>query len=163
MNAIAAAWLLSVGFDFLLHAGVLASMYARPSPFLLDARQALTRIPLGYLAFFVLTWALAWLMHRLGVRSALAGLWFGAKVGATTWGAFVLGLYSISTIDPALAVGWWAGQTLELGLAGAVLGAASGGASMRRTWILVATACAVCVVLVLTLQAAGLAPPMERR
>ena len=73
ISSVAAAWVLSIGFDLFLHAGVLAHLYAEPSPFLLPAEEAFRRIPLGYLTFLVLSAALFWLLRRLDVRGALAG------------------------------------------------------------------------------------------
>ena len=49
------AWFLSVGVDLFLHGGLLARLYSVPSGFVLPADQAFRRIPLGYLAFLVLT------------------------------------------------------------------------------------------------------------
>lgn len=159
--AVAAAWLLSLGFDVFLHAGLLAHLYAVPSPFLLDAPAAFRRIPLGYLAFLVLTVALYWLLSRLHVRGALAGCRYGAAAGAVVWGAFVVGLYSISTAGIFLLAGWWVGQTVELGLSGAVLGAFLAGARLRRIWGLVAAAVVVFFTATVLMQSLGWAPAMR--
>lgn len=158
---VAAAWLLALGFDVFLHGGLLASLYVEPSPFLLGPEDAFRRIPLGYLAFLVLTLALYWLLRRLGVRGTIAGLRFGAAAGAVVWGAFVLGLYSISTVTRPLLTGWWIGQTIELGLAGAVLGAAANGVPLKRIWIVVAIAVIACLAATIVLQSLGLAPAMK--
>lgn len=83
---VAAAWVLSLGFDVFLHAGLLARLYVEPSPFLLGPEEAFRRIPLGYLAFLVLTMALYWFLRRLGVRGTIAGLRYGAAAGAVVWG-----------------------------------------------------------------------------
>ena len=162
LSAVAAAWVLSLGIDLLLHAGLLAWLYARPTPFLLAPEQAFRRIPIGYLAFLGLTVALDALSERLGVRSAKAGLRLGAASGAVAWGALALGLWSVSTISIPLALGWWLGQTAELALAGAVLGAARGGAPRRRLWGRVVLVVVTCVIVTVVLQSAGWAPPMTR-
>ena len=52
---IAAAWILSLGFDLFLHAGLLAHLYVEPSPFLLPPEEAFRRIPFGYLTFLIFT------------------------------------------------------------------------------------------------------------
>jgi len=161
VSAIAAAWVLSLGVDLLLHAGLLARLYVAPSPFLLQPDQAFRRIPLGYLAFLGLTIGLYWLLRRLTVRGAMAGLQLGAVAGSIVWGTFVVGLYSISTASPALLAGWWVGQTLELSLAGAVLGAAFAGRPMTRLWLIVSIVVAVCVIATVTLESLGLAPAMR--
>jgi hypothetical protein len=159
--SIAAAWVLSVGIDLLLHGGVLAPLYVEPSPFLLPAEIAFRRIPLGYLAFLVLTVGLYWLMRRLQVRGLRAGFRLGAVAGAIVWGALVLGLFSISTASARLLTGWWIGQTAELAFAGAVLGAAANRVPMKRIWGIVSVAVVVLVAVTVTLQSLGLAPAMK--
>jgi uncharacterized protein (TIGR02246 family) len=159
--AIGAAWLLALGFDVFLHAGLLAYLYTVPSPFLLDPAAAFRRIPLGYLAFLLLTAALYWLLTRLDVRGALAGYLHGAAAGAIVWGALVVGLYSISTAGMPLLTGWWIGQTIELGLSGAVLGAFLAGARPTRLWALVGAAVVAFVAATVVMQSLGWAPAMR--
>ena len=159
--SIAAAWVVSLGVDLLLHGGLLAKLYVQPSPFLLEADEAFRRIPLGYLAFLGLTAGLYWLFRLLDVRGAVAGFQHGATAGAIVWGAFIVGLYSISTARSGLLTGWWLGQTVELGVAGAVLAAAADGASLKRIWVWVAATVAGCVVVTVALQSLGFAPPMR--
>ncbi|MEZ5319412.1 MAG: hypothetical protein R2752_18575 [Vicinamibacterales bacterium] len=161
LGAVSAAWVLSVGFDLLLHAGLLARLYVQPGPFLLDPDAAFRRIPAGYLSFLVITLAVAWLVRRLDVRGAGAGFRLGATAGLVAWGAFLLGLWSISTARPALLAGWWLGQSVETGLAGAVCGAAAGGMPMPRLWRRVGLAVAACVALTVLLQSLGFAPAMR--
>lgn len=160
-SAILAAWVLSLGIDIFLHAGVLAHLYREPSPFLLTAEQALRRIPIGYLAFLGLTVSLYWLLQQLRVRGAMAGFRLAAVAGAIVWGALALGLYSISTAPLPLLGGWWFGQTIELGTAGAVLGASASGARLGRIWKLVIAAVVACLIGIVVLQTLGLAPPMK--
>ncbi len=159
--SIAAAWILSVGFDLFLHAGLLARLYIEPSPFLLSAQEAFRRIPLGYLSFLTLTAGLFWLLRRLGVRGSASGFRFGATAGAVVWGALAVGLYSISTATLPLLAGWWIGQTIELGLAGAVLGAAATGMPLRRIWAVVAIVVFVLAAATIALQSLGLAPAIK--
>jgi hypothetical protein len=161
LSGIAAAWVLSLGFDLFLHAGLLARLYTEPSPFLLQADDAFRRIPLGYASFLALTLGLYGLFRRLNVRRATSGFRHGLAVGAAAWGAFVVGLYSISTASPALLVGWWAGQAVELALAGAVLGAVAGGARLKRVWLIVIAAAIGSIAVTIALQSLGLAPAMR--
>jgi hypothetical protein len=160
-GSVGAAWMLSLGFDVFLHAGLLARLYVEPSPFLLRPEEAFQRIPLGYLAFLAFTLALYWLLDRLGIRGAIAGLRYGVAAGAVVWGAFAVGLYSISTASIPLLAGWWAGQTTELGLVGAVLGAAANGVPLKRIWAAVAGAVVACIAGTIVLQSLGLAPSMK--
>ena len=159
--AIAAAWVLSLGFDLFLHGGLLASLYLEPDPFLLSPEEAFRRIPFGYLTFLILTASLYWLLQRLGVRGAAEGFRYGLVAGFIVWGAQVVGLYSISTASWRLLAGWWIGQAIELGLAGAVLGAVAGGARLKRVWATVVVAVIICLALTITLQSTGWAPAVK--
>jgi hypothetical protein len=161
IHPVAAAWILSVAFDLFLHGGLLARLYMAPSPFLLPLEDAFRRIPLGYAAFLGLTIALYWLLARLGVHGWRAGMRYGVIVGAIVWGALVIGLYSISTASLPLLAGWWIGQAVELGLAGAVLGAAAAGTPRKRVWTIVAAAAVALVIAAIALQSLGLAPAMK--
>ena len=162
LSSIGAAWVLSLGIDVLLHGGLLARLYLDASPFLLSPDDAFRRIPLGYLAFLVLTSALYCLLRRLNVRGAVGGFRHGASVGAIVWGALALGLYSISTATVPMLLAWWIGQAVELGFSGAVFGAAASGVRLKRIWINVAIAVIVCAIVTVMLQSLGLAPPMKR-
>ena len=155
---ILAAWFLSLGFDFLLHGGLLAKLYAHPTPFLLDPVTAFRRIPIGYFSFLMLTAALLWFFRQSGVRGAISGLGYGTGIGLVIWGALTLGLYSISTATIPLLLAWWIGQSVELGLAGLVLGAAENGGRLGRLWSAVLVTVAICLVLTIALQSFGYAP-----
>jgi hypothetical protein len=111
-----------LGVDFLIHGGLLASLYSQSSPFLLPPLEAFRRIPIGYLSFLLIAVLLLWLMVRIGVAGWRDGLVFGLKLGLLTWGAILLGMLSISTAPTNLMIGWWLGQSIELGIAGAVAG-----------------------------------------
>lgn len=95
------------------------------------------------------------------VSARWVGFRWGAVVGLTVWGALLLGVWSITTAPADLLLGWWVGQGLELGIAGAVLGAGIGGTSLRRVWAWVGVIAGILVVVVVALQTAGLAPAMK--
>lgn len=155
------AWLSMLGFDFLLHAGLLAEVYFQPSPFLLPALTAFTLIPLGYLSFLLLTILLIWLMLRLELAGGRQGALFGLKLGGLTWGAFVLGLLSISTASFSLLVGWFIGQTLELAIAGAVIGSGLAGVPLRRLFGVVILFVLLSVIATIILQSLGVVPTIR--
>ncbi len=90
-----------------------------------------------------------------------AGFRHGAAAGAVVWGALTVGLYSISTASAPLLAGWWGGQTIELGIAGAVLGAAANRVSLTRIWAVVVVAVIGLTVATVVLQSLGLAPAMK--
>ena len=161
VHSVAAAWIISLAVDLFSHGGLLARMYMAPNEFLLPPEEAFRRIPFGYAAFLGLTIALYWLLARLGVRGWRAGLRYGAIAGAIVWGALVIGLYSITPAPPSLLMGWWVGQTAELGLAGAVLGAVAAGTPLKRVWTVVLVAAALFVIAALVLQSVGLAPAVK--
>ena len=155
------AWFLSLGIDLFLHGGLFARLYLTPSPFILPADLAFRRIPLGYLTLLLLTAALFWFCRRLDVRGIRAGWTHGIGLGAVLWGALVLGLYSISTASVPLLAAWWAGQTLELGVAGGVIGGIAAGITFRRMLFGVMLIVVALFVLTVALQSLGLAPPMR--
>jgi hypothetical protein len=158
LSTVAAAWLISLGVDVLLHGGLLASHYTAPTPFLLDPHESFRRIPFGYLTFLLLTISLYWLLRRLGIRGGRPGFKYGGAAGCVVWGALVLGLYSITTAPAGLLTAWWIGQSLELGLAGAVIGSSNAGARPGRIWAVVLVAVLACFAATVILQSVGWAP-----
>lgn len=149
LQAVLLAWLVMLGVDFTLHAGLLNDVYTAESPFLLPPERAFQLIPLGYLSFLILSAFLVWLLVRLGIRDARSAGKIGLLFGVVVWGALTLGLLSIASADPMLLLAWWIGQTLELGVGGVVAGHVLGGADLRKAW-------AGVVVVVLILLAAGI-------
>ena len=155
------SWLAMIGIDFFIHAGLLAKFYTNPSPFLLSPGDAFRLIPLGYLSFGILAILLIWLMLRLNVVGWQKGLIFGLILGGLTWGSFILGLLSISTAETSLLLGWFLGQTFELGIGGAVAGKGLSGYSLKKLFVIVFIGIIILVVLTITLQSIGFAPSMR--
>ena len=114
--------LVVIGFDFFLHGGILSPLYREGGEFLLSPEDAFRRIPLGYLAFAVLNIMLVWLMVRMGIEGLSNGFMFGMLLGLFIWVALALALISITAVPWKLLIGWTAGQSVELGLGGAVIG-----------------------------------------
>jgi hypothetical protein len=158
LQLISIAWLAMLGFDFLLHAGLLAGLYLQPSPFLLPPLTAFRLIPLGYLSFLLLAVLMTWLMIRLKLTGWRGGVVFGLELGGLTWGAFILGLLSISTASFALLMGWFIGQALEMALAGAVIGSGLAGMRLRRLLGIVVVGVLLSVITVIVLQTLGVVP-----
>ena len=123
--------------------------------------DAFRLIPVGYLSFLLLAVMLLWLMVRLGTAGWRAGLIFGLELGGLTWGALALGLLSISTANVSLLVGWFAGQTLELALAGAIAGSALAGAKLSQLSVKVLAFVVVAVITAIALQSLGLVPAVR--
>lgn len=152
------AWLSMLGFDFFLHAGLLAELYLQSSPFLLPPLTAFKLIPIGYLSFFLLAVLLAWLMIRLKLAGWRRGALFGLELGGLMWGAFLLGLLSVSTASFSLLLGWFVGQTLELAIGGAVIGSGLAGMPLRWLFVAVLIFVVLSVITTIILQSFGLVP-----
>lgn len=150
------AWLAMLGFDFLLHGGLLAGLYAQESPFLLGPREAFARIPIGYLSFLISAGFLVWLASTLRVRTLRRGLRVGAALGGIMWVTLALGLYSITTGEPRILVAWAVGQTLEMAYGGAIVGYALGRSSLRRPLLVAMVLTVVLVSLTVAMQSVGL-------
>jgi hypothetical protein len=146
------AFLAVIGFDLLLHGGLLSPLYKTETPFLLSPIEAFRRIPLGYASFAILVLLLEWLMIRFRIVGARAGLLFGLKLGGLVWSSLALGLLSISTARPTLLLGWAIGQAAELGVAGAVIGKGIQTGGIRRLVISVVVVFVACVVIGVVLQ-----------
>ncbi len=155
------AWFSMLGVDFLMHAGLLADLYRHPSPFLVSPATAFALIPVGYLSFLLLAVLLVWLLLRLRLAGWLAGALFGLELGGLTWGAFVLGLLSISTASVPLLLGWFLGQTVELAIAGAVVGSGLAGRRIWRLFWVVAGLVVLCVLATILLQSFGVTPSIR--
>lgn len=155
------AWIAVLGFDFLLHGGLLAKLYTEPSPFLLPPEDAFRLIPLGYASFLVFQIFLVWLLVRLDIQGAKSGLIMGLKVGTMIWGAMILGLLSISTASINLMMGWWIGQTIEAGIGSMI--AVIGLETTRpwRTLLYVILFLIIMVIVTVILQSTGFAPTVR--
>jgi hypothetical protein len=157
------SWLSMLGVDFFLHGGLLAKLYAQPSPFLLPPWDAFKRIPLGYLAALLLAALLLWLMLGLGLSGWRQGLSFGLRLGALMGGSGMLGLLSISTAELSLVVAWLLSQILQMGIAGAVAGSGLAGQRLRTMLVRIVALTLLLVIITIAMQSAGLAPAMRLR
>ncbi|MFO7915373.1 MAG: hypothetical protein R6U43_06755 [Candidatus Krumholzibacteriales bacterium] len=152
------AWIAIIGFDFLLHGGILAGLYFQPSSFLLPPDKAFLLIPLGYLSFLIFEVFIVWLMIQLNITGWKDGLLFGLKVGAFVWGAMCLGLLSISTAGFKLLAGWFLGQTVEAGIGGLVAGSGFAMTKLGRLALYVLLFFLIMTVTTVVLQSLGFAP-----
>ena len=150
------AWLVMLGVDFFLHAGVLAGIYTRESPFLLPPLEAFRRIPIGYLSFLIVAYFLVWLSMRLEVRGVRAGLLLGLGVGSVMWASLGLGLYSITTAEPITLISWAVGQSLEIAIAGGLIGLALQEGELRSAFLTALISSILLVILTILLQSFGL-------
>jgi hypothetical protein len=68
------------------------------------------------------------------------------------WVSLAVGLASISTARPVLLAGWAIGQAVELGVAGAVVGAGLEVRGLRRLGLCVLAFFAACAILAIVVQ-----------
>jgi hypothetical protein len=155
------SWLSMLSIDFFLHGGLLANLYVEPSPFLLSPSDVFMRIPLGYLAALLLSILLLWLMLRLALIGWRQGLVFGLQLGAFIGGTAVLGLLSISTAKLTLSMGWFVGQTMQMGFAGIVAGSGLAGQRLGNLTLRVMALVLFLVIVTIAMQSVGLAPAAQ--
>ncbi len=155
------AWFAMLGLDFLLHGGILARFYIAGNNFLLSPLEAFQRIPLGYAALLLQAILLVWLMPWFSIGSWRQAFWFGLQLGLLLIGAQMLGLVSITTIEPALALAWFVSQPLEVALGAIVVQRAIDAGSMRRLTIQVAVFVLFTFLFTIALQSLGLAPAVQ--
>lgn len=151
-------WAAMIGVDFFLHGGLLASIYVQESPFLLSPMESFRRIPVGYLALLVSAGFLVWIMNRAVAEGWRRGLIAGACIGAVMGVSLNLGLYSISTASPQLLAAWFAGQVLEMGIAGVVVGQGLAIDRLRILTRVVISGVILLLVATIVLQSVGLSP-----
>ncbi len=161
ITSILLSWLAMLGWDLFLHGALLARFYLKATPFLLEPLQAFRRIPLGYAAFILSAILLVWLMARFELKTVRDAFFFGLKLAALVWGGFLLGLISISTVDPYLAGFWFVGQGLELGIGAVTVQMVSNAKSLRRPIWLVVVWILIMVVATVLLQSFGLVPSLR--
>ncbi len=153
-----ASWLVMVALDLLLNAGLFATLWFEPSPFLLSPEDLFRRLPLGYAAFFVQAVAYVWLTTEVGARNRRQGGLFGLKLGALLGVASVLGLRSGTTASwTMLLAAWFVGGTVMTTGACFMAGLAAERGEKRA--LLSALLCFVAaLVVIVLLQSFGLAP-----
>jgi hypothetical protein len=163
IHVILLGWISMIATDFLIHGGVLAFLYTKESPFLLPARDAFVRIPLGYFSFLMLAMLLFYLFKPLKIGDRKQGFKAGLMLGIMIWASLCLGLLSISTADPLLLLGWFVGQSVEMAIAGYFMGWFYEGAALKKIWKWVAIYFIIMISFTIVLQSVGWAPAMEMK
>lgn len=150
-----------LGFDFFLHGGLFASLYLAEDTFTISPLEAFRRIPIGYLGFLLFAVFLVWIVPLFNLGNWKQGFLLGSKLGAILWGGFLLGLLSISKISLNLAVAWFIGQTIELGIGGTVVVLANRAASLRKITRFVLAFVVLLVVTTIVLQSTGIVSTLK--
>jgi hypothetical protein len=153
-------WLAMVGLDFVLNAALFAGMYKEGGAFMLAPGEAFRRIPFGYLAFLLLAAGVVELAFRLGVTTLSQGIRLGVATGAVLGAAWSLGLYSIATLSPQVALAFAAIWFALLTAAGAVAAAGLRRASLRGLTLRVAGIDVLGAIAVVALRSVGVVPTL---
>lgn len=123
LRSVVVAWLVAVGVDLLLNAGLFSPLFEQArEPALLSDEELFRRIPVAYLAILAGVAALAWVLDRLPRRGMAAGAVTGAAAGAVTAGLGVVSLWTAVDLTVAFVLAAIAVQVGQLTAAGAVLG-----------------------------------------
>lgn len=134
------AWLAFLALDFLAHATLLRSLWARDLPALKSPEELFRMIPFGYMSFLLLTLLLGvlyWRIHPDG-GSPVRGLRFGALVGAFFAVSNFLGWYSFLALPLDLLALTNLGYWLEFAAAGMIFGFLIPPSSIKkRAWIVI--------------------------
>jgi hypothetical protein len=160
VRVVLVVWLAMVGLDFVLNAAVFAGMYQVGGAFLLAPLEAFRRIPLGYLALLILAAGVVELAVRLGVATIADGVRLGAVSGAVLGAAWSLGLYSIATLSPQVALAFAGIWFALLAVAGGVAAAGLQRSSLRGLTLRVVGIDVVAAIAVIALQSFGVLPTL---
>lgn len=153
-------WLAMIGADFVLNAALFAGMYQDGGAFMLAPLEAFRRIPLGYLALLILAAGIVELASRLGITRVADGIRLGLIAGATLAATWSLGLYSIATLGPLVAVAFAVTWLALLTVAGGVAAAGLHRASLRGLALRVLGFDLLSAVVVVALQSFGVVPTL---
>ena len=132
------AWLVFLMLDFLVHAVILNSFWARECPALKTKEELFHLIPFGYLSFLILTIMIGWLYTRLFKSSGdvKKGLAFGAIAGGLFALSNFFGWYSFLNLPPLFLFLASLGYFVEISSVGLVYGYLLHPSSIKkRAWI----------------------------
>ncbi len=137
LGPVVVAWLVTIGVDLLLNAGVFAALFEQDrEPSLLPDEELFDRIPVAYVALLAGVAALAWLIDRLPAGGIAAGMAVGAVAGAVTATLGVVSLWTAVDLTVAFVLAAVTVQVSQFAAAGAVLGGYQLTRSRRRFTLL---------------------------
>ena len=152
------AWLAILGIDFLFHGGIFAAVYYQGSPFLLSAQESFRRIPWGYLALLVTAGLLVWVIVQTKATTWRQGLLTGLAFGVAFGGAFLVGLYSISTVSLPFLTAWFTSLVCEMAIGGSMIAHNLNAPSLRRITLATVIGFILLLAATILMQNIGLAP-----
>ena len=154
-------WFSMLGFDLFQNAGLFAKLLLDSKSSLLPPEQLFRRIPMGYLAFFLVTILLTWLQAKAQTYGWKRGVVFGLKFGLLSQAALAFGTYSGFPVPIPLLFAWFIGGTVQCCIASGVIGSGLGGAHLGRLSAKVGLFVLVMVAATMVLQGLGIAPVMQ--
>lgn len=148
------AWLVFLMLDFLAHASLLKSLWARDLPALKSQEELFRLIPLGYLSFGLLTILIAWLYVRLypSQGDAKQGIKYGAGFGFLFACANFLGWYSFLNLPLDLVAFASFGYFVEICAVGFVLGYLIHAVSIKKRVVFLLITVVLGLVVAIVLQ-----------
>jgi hypothetical protein len=160
LGVVLVVWLAMIALDFVLNAALFAAMYLGGDEFLLPPAEAARRIPFGYTAFLVLAAGVTELARRLGVVTVADGIRLGLVSGVVLGAAWSLGLYSVATVSPEVALAFAGIWFVLLTAAGGVAAAGLGRSSLRGLAARVVGIGVLGAFVVIALQSLGVVPTL---
>jgi hypothetical protein len=145
-------WIATIGFDLIWHGGILADVYTRSNPALLDPEQAFNRIPYGYGSLLVQVVLIYWLFSLIKVNEWRKGIQMGFMFGGMMGIVSIMGQFSILTLELEILILWGVGQVIEFGTMGAVIGAGISDASLKKLAAKVAILVVIAFLFTIVLQ-----------
>jgi len=153
-----------IGFDFLFNAGILAKLWKESwdiSAFLPPEKVA-QFIPFTYLAFYLDSVLLVWLMRKLEIAQGIPALIFGLKIGALLSAAGSLGIVSIFPVNYLLVfLGWFIGNTMLICVCCLVIGFGLASKHLGRLSFIVIGSMLLIFVVIIMLQSLGIIPSLN--
>lgn len=141
------AWVVVLGVDLFFNAGLFSALFDQTrEPNLLPDDALFRRIPAAYLVFLVVVAALAWLVDRLGLRTAREGAALGSATGLVVGLIGGVGMWTVIDMTGLFVLSVLVVFVAEYAAAGAVLGAAAGAddaSPVRRRAVLAAVGAAM--------------------
>ena len=161
LKLIGISWLAVVGFDFFLHAGLLAHLYQGDNPGILPPLDAFYRIPIGYFAFLFNIALVYFIIIKIDVNDRKEIIKLIMTIGIVLSLSSTLAQFSILQVNPLLLFGWGLGQMLQFTLMGVIIGFGYTGYSQKKLFICVFIFVFLVIVFTIIMQNIGLSPPWK--
>jgi len=144
----AAAWLIFLAIDFMLHAVIMAGWWKATASYWLPPAELFRMIPFAYVSFAIQCFVMTWLLVRIqgDNRTLVSAGRFGAAAGFILGAVIILGNYSVLRLPVLSLLVWPASFMIESAFA---CMAASWVLDAQRPWKRVALVFGAAVVLLI--------------